>query len=271
MLRPAAPTLARQRVLALARPPSAAPERVPLVLRPDVALGVGVGLLLLLVCNRLLTETLLNSQGRADLLAAAAAVLVTLKGLADLEIAPREADPVQLDGTPTAWLEPSLPRPAAAELDWAADALLSTTPADAIALVWDGRTLLLRGTLPVARRDGSMDAAAGSAVVEGPLLSQCLARGPGGTPEYLPALQLLPGRVEFSYLPEATQALLLVPLGDAKISAIRDRSPSRAAGGAARGALLLAAGAQRAFKEDDVAWARALGARLGAVLDQSRA
>ena len=35
-----------------------------------------------------------------------------------------------------------------------------------------------------------------------------------GAPEYLPSLQILPGRFEFAYMPAATQALLMVPLSE---------------------------------------------------------
>jgi hypothetical protein len=51
----------------------------------------------------------------------------------------------------------------------------------------------------------------GSAVSAGPLLSKCVGKK-SGAPEYLPSLQLLPGRMEFTYLPEATQSVLILPL-----------------------------------------------------------
>ena len=217
---------------------------LPLLLRPSVAVGTGCGLLLLLVGNRLLTEELANSQGRADLLAAIAAVLIILKAAGDVDITPRVAEAVPLEGEPTSWIEPSLPAGASAELRWAADALLDAGPCVAVALWCDDRTLMLRGTLPSPYRQ----------VAAGPLLAKCVG-GANGAPEYLPALQLLPGRVEFSYLPEATQAVLMVPIG-----------AGLAEGGGSRGALVLAADRQRAFGEDDIGWARAVAARVGAAL-----
>lgn len=218
------------------------PPRSPL-LNPEVSLGVGVAILLLLVTNRLFTEDLLNSQSRADLLAAVAPALIVLKALGDLDITPKEAEAVPLDGAPTAWVEPGLPDAARRELEWAADSLFATTPCAALALWRDGRTLLLRGTLP-----SRVAAAPAGAVVPGPLLSKTMTKK-SGAPDSLPSLQLLPGRVEFGYFPAATQGVLMVPLG-----------------GGVPGALVLGADRKLAFKDDDVAWARAVATRCGEAL-----
>ena len=193
-------------------------KELPILLRAEPAMAVGSALLLLLVGNRLVTSELLNSQSRADLIAVIAPVLIILKALGDLDITPREAEAVPAAGQPCDWVEPSLPAAARAELGWAAQACLGMGACTSVAL-WRGeRTLLLRGTLP-----RSVVAAAGpGAVVPGPVLSKVAARL-NGAPDYLPALQLLPGRIEFSYLPENAQGVLMLPLT-----------------GSTRGALLLA-------------------------------
>ena len=72
-------------------------------------------------------------------------------------------------------------------------------------------------------------------VVAGPLVKLAVGRA-SGRPEYLRALQILPGRIEFSYLPEETQALLILPT----------------AAGAGGGAVIVGADRQRAFGEDAV-------------------
>ena len=228
----------------LRAPPPAedAGPTLPLLLQPEASLAIGCSLLLALVINRLFTEDLLNSQSRADLIATVAPILLTLKGLSDLDIKERDAEPVPLDGTEQSWVSDELPEPARRELNWAADSLFSSTRCSSLAVWRDGRTLLLRGTLPPA-----VAARPGEAVVPGPLLSKCLEKK-SGAPEYLPSLQLLPGRVEFSYLPEATQSVLVLPMG---------------AGG---GAFVVGSDTQRSFKQDDVTWARALSARVGAQL-----
>jgi len=230
----------------------AAEERAPLpsLSSPEVALVAGSVLLSVLVANRLFTEELLNSQSRADLIATVGATVLLLEALTRLDITPREADSVPLDGGEVAWVDPALPAAQRRELDWAADALTSCTPARSVAVVLgDGRTVGLRGTL--SARTASDAPAYGQAVAAGPLLRKCL-ESKSGAPDYLPSLQILPGRFEFTYLPAATQALLLVPL----------RGSS--GGGVSGGAIILGADQARAFKEDDVAWARTIASGLGA-------
>lgn len=216
---------------------------LPSISSPEVALGVGSALLLILVGNRLVTEELLNSQSRADLIATAGATVLLLEALTRLDITPREAEPVPLVGAEVAWVDPLLPAAQRRELDWAADALTSCLPACSLAIWRDGQTVGLRGTLPA--RVAADAAAYGQAVVPGPLLLKCL-ESKSGAPDYLPSLQILPGRLEFTYLPDATQAVLLVPLPGCG------------------GALILGAAQARAFKEDDVAWARTVASGLGA-------
>ena len=226
--------------------PAAAPEfSLPLLLQPEPAIAGGLLLLTLLVGNRLFTEDLLNSQSRADLIAAIAPVLIILKALGDLDITPKEADAVPPLGESTAWVDPSLPDAVKEELEWAASSLL-VAPCSAMALWRDGSTLMLRGT--VSSVAASTPAAA---VLPGPLLTKAVARK-NGAPDYLPALQLLPGRVEFSYMPENSQGILMLPLS----------------GDASGGALILAADRQRGFGEEDISWARAVTARISEAFAQ---
>mmetsp|Transcript_20024 Transcript_20024/g.40811 ORF Transcript_20024/g.40811 Transcript_20024/m.40811 type:complete len:232 (+) Transcript_20024:173-868(+) len=216
---------------------------------PEVALGVGSALLLILVANRLFTEELLNSQSRADLIATIAPTVLLLEALTRLDITPREAEAVPLDGSEVAWIDPSLPPTQLRELEWAADALTSCLPVSSLAIWRDGRTLALRGTL--SARVAADATAYAQAAAPGPLLQKCL-DSKSGAPDYLPSLQILPGRFEFDYFPAATQAVLLVPLP----------------GGGGGGALVLGAAQARAFKEDDVAWARTVATGLGAWMSE---
>ena len=59
----------------------------------------------------------------------------------------------------------------------------------------------------------------------------------------------LPGRVEFSYFPENTQGVLMLPLV-----------------GETPGALILAVDRQRGFGEEDIEYARAVAARVAEVV-----
>ena len=65
-----------------------------LAMRPDVSIAAGLALLLLLVCNRLVTDELLNSQSRADLIATVAPAVLLLDALTRVDISPKEADAV---------------------------------------------------------------------------------------------------------------------------------------------------------------------------------
>ena len=237
------------------KPPAAPPSPVlPWLLQPQPSLVLGSALLLLLVINRLFTEELFNSQSRADLIATVAPVLIVLKALSDFEITPREPEPVTLDGMEMSWVEPSLGVEVQRELRWAADALKNGCGACAsVALYHDGKTVLLEGTFPA-----SCGGAPGMAVVPGPLLTKLLSKATTA-PEYLPALQLLPGRIEYTYLPAATQGVLMLPLGGGgSSSSTGETLPGK-------GALVLACDRQRGFKQPDIAWARAVAARLGDV------
>ena len=143
------------------------------------------------------------------------------------------------------WVDPSLTADTQRELAWAADAIFTGTPATSLAL-WlddDSRTVLVRGKVP----DGLADADIPTLVVPGPLFRKAAAKA-SGAPEYFPALQILPGRVEFAYFPELTQALLIVPL------------PGRA------GACVIGADRARCFEKEDVEWVRAVAARVGRVV-----
>lgn len=248
----------------------ATPNDLPVLLRAEPALVFGGVLLFLLVGNRLFTDDLFNSQSRSDLIGALAPVLIILKALGDIDITPRTAEAVPLTGVAaTSWLEPSLAEPVRDELSWAADALLDAIDSCAAVALWiapresadggsdsddtgsmrqgNGRTLLLRGTLPELPPDK------GTAISAGPLLAKAAARKTGA-PDYLPALQLLPGRVEFNFFPENSQGVLMLPL----------------TGAAAPGALILAADRQRGFDESDTEWARSIASRVSEALAESR-
>lgn len=216
-------------------------KKEPPILSPEFTIYVGLALLLVLVGNRLFTEELLNSQSRADLIATIGPTVLILEGLTRLDITPKEAEPVPLDGSNVAWVAPGLEPALTSQLEWSTEALISCLPASSVAIVSDGATVALRGTLPAS----VTGAPPGQAVVPGPLLSKCL-NSKSGAPDYLPSLQILPGRFEFTYLPAATQTLLLVPVPP-------------------NGALIIGSDTARAFKEDDIAWARTMAAGLAQI------
>jgi hypothetical protein len=152
-----------------------------------------------------------------------------------------------IGGTQLAYSSPALSAAAASELSWAADALVDGLACSSLAIFYRGTTLFLRGLFS----SSAASADPHLAVQPGPLLSKCVG-SKSRAPEYLPALQLLPGRIEFGYLPELTQGVLMLPFGENE------------------GAVIVGADRVRQFKSDDVAWARALARRIGEVLRESQ-
>jgi hypothetical protein len=80
---------------------------------------------------------------------------------------------------------------------------------------------------------------------------------------YLPTLQALPGRSEFTYLPDNTQAVLLIPVltGDSKAAT--------ATATATTTVIALGADQARSFTPRNVAWSQAVAAKLAAEMEQS--
>jgi hypothetical protein len=78
---------------------------------------------------------------------------------------------------------------------------------------------------------------------------------------YLPTLQALPGRSEFTYLPDNTQAVLLIPVltGDSKAATATSTTT----------VIALGADQARSFTPRNVAWSQAVATKLAAEMEQS--
>mmetsp|Transcript_37941 Transcript_37941/g.119009 ORF Transcript_37941/g.119009 Transcript_37941/m.119009 type:complete len:88 (-) Transcript_37941:122-385(-) len=70
---------------------------------------------------------------------------------------------------------------------------------------------------------------------------------------FLPDLQILPGKLEFTYLPVNCQTVFILPLG---VTAV----------GGARGAMIFGGDQKRSFSPRDLAFLRSIGVRLEAGL-----
>lgn len=113
---------------------------------------------------------------------------------------------------------------------WAAEALLQQTPACTVIFTWRGATLLRQGILPQPQ-SASVSAADRTKLGTGPIGSRAFTEP---APVYMPALQNLPGRVEFNgWLPEFTQSAVVASLGE-------------------HGVVLLGADTPRAFTQEDL-------------------
>ena len=200
------------------------------------ALGVGVVLV-----NRLVLagELPAAAQSRVDLLSAFACCFLMLDGISRRDVETNVADSVRLVAAQrgkgfSATLTPSERR----DLDWTATTLLDAMPDAATVVVWDHH----RGTLA---RVGALGA--GILDLEAPPTLR--AALDDNEPTYLPDLQALPARVDFSFLPPNTPAVLLVPSGTT-------------------GIIIIAANRKRPFSPRDLLWASQLSVRLASLLGE---
>ncbi len=184
----------------------------------------------LLVLNRLLMAgDLTGSQSRSDALGVILSALLVLTGLLWQRVQPRTPEAVELIGEQGFEMDSTLPESVQVELAWASYSLLTNTPTQSMAIWYDGKTLLRRGVLGVD-----------SKVTPGPIVQRSLQTE---KPVYLVSLKLYPGRVEFTYLPENTQAVICQPIGK-------------------QGVMVLGANAPRSYTQDHEAWVSAITNKL---------
>ncbi len=184
----------------------------------------------LLVLNRLLmTGDLTGSQSRSDALGVILSALLVLTGLLWQRVQPRTPEAVELIGEQGFEIDSTLSESVQVELAWASYSLLTNTPTQSMVIWYGGRTLLRRGVLGVDAK------VTPGAIVERSLQTE--------KPVYLVSLKLYPGRVEFTYLPENTQAVICQPIGK-------------------QGVMVLGANAPRSYTQDHEAWVSAIANKL---------
>ncbi len=206
------------------------PDRI-LRLLPLIAGSIG-GLLLLI--NRLATESLTSSQARADVMGVILSALLILVGLLWQRVQPRSPDAVILEGEEGIRWGEDLADEIKLELAWASHLLLTNTVTKSLVVYYNGRVLLRRGIL-----------GPNSEVKPGNILQRVLDTG---KPVYLVNLNLYPGKFEFDYLPPNTQGVICQPLGE-------------------KGALILGANVPRSYTKQDENWIAGIGDRLSISLE----
>lgn len=223
----------------------------------SIALGL-IGLLIV-VTNRLahqdeLAAEALGQETRSDLLAVFACGAVLLNGISKLDVTSALADTVVLDGVTLD--EPFVPSSSVSSngLLWAIDSVLEATPAKTVVLLMDEsvswKTVVLAGTAP---HDPSLRT--GTTQPTNPILDGFRRRDAGEkagdtqkrTETYLPTLQALPGKVEFTYLPVNTQEALLLPVNDKTV-------------------LVLGSDTAKSFTPRDIAWCQVLAKRMNSLI-----
>lgn len=194
----------------------------------------------------------MGQQARADLLGVFASGAVLLNGVSKLDVTSVLAESVDLEGDTLS--EPTYVKRNLTGMKknddfiWAMNAALDATPAKSAVILMniDDRWVptMLAGTVPGDRimREESPSVIIGR---DTPILDRFM-RQEGSKESYLPTLQALPGKVEFTYLPSNCQEALALPLSMQGYKA----------------ALVLGSNAAKSFSPRDIAWCQILARKL---------
>jgi len=193
---------------------------------PLVVGGLG-GLALL--ANRMVTANLTTSQSRADALGVLLSAVLILTGLLWQQVQPKLPESVTLVGEEGFTIAESLPEAIKTELAWASHILLTNTVTKVVVIYYDRQTILRRGIF------GKSDQLNIGTITERVMKTQ--------KPVYLVKLELYPGRIEFDYLPENTQGVIVQPLGE-------------------KGVMVLGANVPRSYTKQDENWVAAIADKL---------
>ena len=212
--------------------------------RLPIAVGILLGVALLV--SRGATPELFTSQARSDVLGVIACAVLILTGLLWMRIQPRLPDSVDLVGEEGFELDPTLPESVRLELAWASHLLLTNTATRSLVVFLKdpessvtaptGKTVLRRGIL------GPKDLQKPGQIVRRALKKE--------KSVYLVGLATYPGKIEFDYLPENTQGVIVQPMGD-------------------RGVLILGANAPRSYTNQDERWVAGIADKLANSFDNA--
>jgi len=192
---------------------------------------------LALLINRMVTLNLTASQARADALGILLSAVLILIGLLWQQVQPKPPDAVTLVGEEGFEIEANLPEAVKTELAWASHILLTNTVTKVVAIYYDHQTILRRGILGKSKQVNL------GTIAERVMKTQ--------KPVYLVKLELYPGRVEFDYLPENTQGVIVQPLGE-------------------KGVMVLGANIPRSYTKQDENWVTAIADKLAYNLEQQQ-
>jgi Cofactor assembly of complex C subunit B, CCB2/CCB4 len=195
----------------------------------------------------------LGEETRSNLIAVIACGSVLLNGLSKLDVTSALAETVTLDGmvlSEPIWLESSM----GVSQDiygWGMESFLRATPAKIAVILraeskdpW--KVVAMLGTVPAEAALSEQPIILPST----PILDRCKKADSDET--YLPTLQALPGKVEFTYLPSNTQEVLILPVPTSSVES-------------AATAIVLGSNCAKSFTPRDIAWCQTIAARIGSV------
>lgn len=228
-----------------------------LVRSPGLSIGVGVTGIFILLVNRLSVDLdkVTDVQSRADIISVVACSALLLNVLSETDIEARDRSPVALMGF-------ALPSPVLASGDalndlqrnaisWAIDTILRTTPATSVHIVRNLNEVVGRGGVIGLDDDRSPSFTLGGQT-EAELQAKMgifYKAVSTGEEVYLPDFQILPGKVEFGFLPVNAQSLVILPF--------KPGTP-----GAPRGAMIISTNQAKVLRMTDLQKIRVVGALL---------
>ncbi|MBE9221704.1 cofactor assembly of complex C subunit B [Cyanobacterium stanieri LEGE 03274] len=165
----------------------------------------------LLMINRLVTPTLLDSQARSDALGIILCAMLLLTSILARQINPEPPQSVVLEGQEGFELREDLSENLKTELAWASHLILSNTVTKSVIIYYQDKTLLRRGILGTQK-----DVKVGQ-IVERVIKTH--------KPIYLVDLKHYPGKIEFNYFPENVQGLICLPLNDCGVMMVATNIP----------------------------------------------
>jgi hypothetical protein len=216
----------------------------------SIVLG-GVGLFVIVahrlsLIDEVLDPTSMVQQTRTDLLAVFACGSVLLEGITKLDITSALSDSVSLNGVVLD--EPnvnddsdddaSIPNPT---ISWALQSLLQATPCMSAVVMEKKKNNKNEDEWTITAMAGTMPGTKVPVPDVTPILDRVASQTIKET--YLPTLQALPGKFEFTYLPSNTQLALLIPIRVGQV-------------------LVLGSNTAKSFSPRDVAWCRVVAERM---------
>jgi Cofactor assembly of complex C subunit B, CCB2/CCB4 len=194
----------------------------------------------------------LGEETRSNLIAVIACGSVLLNGLSKLDVTSALAETVTLEGVVLSepiWFESKGEYQDV--FGWGMSSILRATPAKVAVILrvenkgpW--KVVSMFGTVP---EEATLDQQP-VLLPFTPILDRC--KKSDSDESYLPTLQALPGKVEFTYLPANTQEVLILPVPTSSVEA-----------GAT--AIVLGSNCAKSFTPRDVAWCQTIAARIGSV------
>ena len=147
---------------------------------------------------------------------------------------------VEQGGLEIEYFDESLSRQVREEIQWCYDALIDSSSTCGLVVFHKGKCAAQLGF-------AADDSSYGSQATMGPMCKTMIERDKGN---YIPNLKVYPGRIEFTYLPDTVQALIMQPLGD-------------------EGVMLVCSDTQRGFTKVDQSWISTISEKLDVSLSSS--